>query len=140
MVKDLKRIKNSLVVNNGIYYLSDVIPADATVTSQNSADTSAPLIEFTTPNGYTDMVYLAVVMDSTAAANFKFFLEVSSLVNISPSKYKQTLAQTFQFDDGIKIRLRPQTKVTLRAFNFTTNTTNGNYVLFWLADMLSSGV
>lgn len=136
VIKELKKIKNELVVNNAVSFLSDVTALSNTITTESAANSAGAIITFTTPNVWIDMVKLSVGVDSNTATNYRWSLTIDGIAQLDNVNYKRFISQTFDYDDGIKIRLRPYTKISFNAYNYNGAVANGNAVLFFLGDMI----
>jgi hypothetical protein len=141
MLKELKKIKNELVLNNAVYFLSDITPVSYSINTEALAESNVPAITLTTPNFYIDVIGLAIGWDSTAGSNYKFNLSVGgSLLSLDTTKYKQLpLASPFNFIDGFKVRFQPSTTINLRLYNYNSATSDGNVVLFLIGDIIKQG-
>lgn len=137
VLKELKKIKNELVVNSALSFLSDVTAIPKTTTTENAATIAGALIQFKTPNVWVDMATLAVAVDSNTSTNYKWSLKIDQIEQLDNVNYKQFLTQTFNFVEGLKVRLPPYTTISFNAYNYNSATSDGNVVLFFLGDKIN---
>ena len=138
-LQELKRIKNELIVDNLTIFDSGLQAASASTTTPAAA-LGSPIITFTTPNVYMDLFSIQLYWDSTFAGNFLYYLHIDTIQNLSTSTFRVPVGSGIDYASGLKVRLKPYTKITLYAYNANSSiTTNGNVGMFLEGDAITEG-
>ncbi len=135
-LKELKKIKNELIVDNLTIFDSGLVQASASTTTPSQA-LATPLIKFTTPNVYMDLFSIQLYWDSTFSGNFLYALSIDTIQNLSQTTFRVPVGSGIDYASGYKVRLKPYTNIIVYAYNNnSSNSTNGNIGLFVEGDSI----